>query len=63
MRFVNGNEFFPPTPQIPGAVMTGIQGDANDNPEPFGNNCSTEYDMPPTVMLMWFLCELSTGSF
>lgn len=61
VRFVNGNEFFPPTPQIPGAVMTGIQGDADDNPEPFGNNCSTEYDMPPTAMLMWMLSELSSA--
>ena len=60
MRFVNANEFFPPTPQIPGAVMTGIQGDTDDNPEPFGNNCSTEYDMPPTAMLMWMLSELSS---
>jgi hypothetical protein len=59
LRFINGNEFFPPTPQIPGAVTTGIQGDANDQPEPFGNNCSTEYDMPPTALLMWLLCELS----
>lgn len=58
-RFVNGGEFFPPTPQIPGAVMTGVQGDPNDNPEPFANNCSTEYDMPPTAMLMWMLSELS----
>ncbi len=60
LRFINGDEFFPPTPQIPGAVMTGIQGDADDNPEPFGNNCSTEYDMPPTAMLMWMLSELSS---
>jgi hypothetical protein len=59
MRFVNGGEFFPPTPQIPGAVMTGIQGTPDDNPEPFGNNCSTEYDMPPTALLMWTLSELA----
>jgi hypothetical protein len=59
LRFINYGEFFPPTPQIPGAVMTGIQGDDNDNPAPFGNNCSTEYDMPPTAMLMWLLGELS----
>ena len=59
-RFVNGNEFFPPTPQIPGAVMTGIFGDNNDNPEPFRNNSSVEYDMPPTAMLMWLLSELSS---
>jgi hypothetical protein len=61
LRFVNCGEFFPPTPQIPGAVTTGIQGDDSDNPEPFGNNCSTEYDMPPTAMLMWLLSELSSS--
>ena len=61
-RFINCGEFFPPTPQIPGAVMTGIQGDPDDNPEPFGNNCSTEYDMPPTAMLMWMLSELSNAA-
>jgi hypothetical protein len=61
LRFINVGEFFPPTPQIPGAVMTGIQGDENDNPEPFANNCSTEYDMPPTALLLWLLSELSSG--
>jgi hypothetical protein len=44
-----------------GVVTDCILGDDNDNPEPFGNNCSTEYDMPPTAMLMWLLGELSSG--
>lgn len=60
LRFINGGEFFPPVPQIPGAVMTGIMGDADDNPEPFDNNCSTEYDMPVSAPLMWLLSELTT---
>lgn len=58
-RYLNGGEFFPPTPQIPGAVMTGIMGDEHDDPEPFGNNCSTEYDIPSSAPLMWLLSELS----
>jgi hypothetical protein len=41
--------------------MTGIQGAPDDNPEPFGNNCSTEYDMPPTALLMWTLSELASA--
>ena len=40
--------------------MTGIMGNSDDDPEPFGNNCSTEYDMPPTAALIWVLSELST---
>ena len=58
LRYMNGGEFFPPTPQIPGGVMTGIVGDDNDNPEPFSNNCSTEYDIPANAPLMWLLSEL-----
>ncbi len=59
LRYVNGGEFFPPTPQIPGGVMTGILGDERDEPEPFANNCSTEYDIPSGAPLMWLLSELS----
>jgi len=50
-------EFFPPTPQIPGAVKTGIIGDDRDEPMQYGW-VATEYDMPPTSLLMWFLSEL-----
>ncbi|MBU4366517.1 MAG: glycoside hydrolase family 9 protein [Kiritimatiellae bacterium] len=60
-RFINVGYFFPPTPQIPGGVMTGIFGDTEDNPIPFINNCSTEYDLPPNAALIWLLCELSTS--
>jgi len=61
LRYINDDEFFPPTPQIPGAVTTGIMGDDNDNPEPFGNNCSAEYDMPVVASLMWLLSEMTSG--
>ncbi len=55
-RFINPREFFPPTPQIPGAVMTGITGDEHDEPAFIG--CAKEYDLPPTAMLLWLLTEL-----
>ena len=61
LRYMNGGEFFPPTPQIPGGVMTGIMGDEDDNPEPFGNNCSTEYDIPAGAPLMWLLSEMASA--
>ena len=51
-------EFIPPTPQIPGAVMTGIAGNAHDNPVK-QISVSNEYDIPPTSLLMWFLSELT----
>jgi hypothetical protein len=59
LHFINGSEFIAPVPQIPGAVMTGIMGDTDDNPEPFDNNCSTEYDLPVGAPLMWLLSEIS----
>jgi hypothetical protein len=58
-RFMNGDEFCPPTPQIPGAVMTGITGTEDDEPAPFGTLCDVEYDMPPTSLLIWVLTEMA----
>ncbi|NLB54586.1 MAG: hypothetical protein GX811_02255, partial [Lentisphaerae bacterium] len=60
VHYMNGGEFFPPTPQIPGAVMTGIIGNDKDEPDNFGNNCSTEYDIPSSGPLIWLLSELSS---
>lgn len=62
-RLINTDEFFPPTPQIPGAVMTGICGTENDEPVELKRNINggfndSEYDMPPTAMLMWLMSEL-----
>jgi len=57
-RLINTDEFFPPTPQIPGAVMTGIAGTSTDEPAEFRGGCESEYDMPPTAMLMWLMLEL-----
>jgi len=57
-RLINTDEFFPPTPQIPGAVMTGICGTQEDEPAELGLGSDVEYDMPPTSLLMWLLVEL-----
>ena len=58
-RLINGDEFFPPVPQIPGAVMTGAVGDAKDDLAAFRGGVEGEYDMPPTSMLMWAMLELA----
>ncbi len=60
-RYVNTDEFFPPVPQIPGAVMTGITGGQDDEPVEFAMGVEAEYDMPPTSLLMWLLCELAAA--
>ncbi|MDO9541600.1 MAG: glycoside hydrolase family 9 protein [Kiritimatiellia bacterium] len=58
------DQFSPPTPQIPGAVMTGIVGTDKDEPLEFGIrgpgriNVDVEYNIPQTAMLMWLMSEL-----
>jgi hypothetical protein len=54
-------ENFPPTPQIPGGVMVGIIGTPEDEPLQRGS-ASSEYDMPPTSLLMWLLTEMRAHS-
>jgi hypothetical protein len=61
-RLINTDEFFPPVPQIPGAVMTGMIGDEHDEPAPFAMGVEAEYDMPPTAMTLWLMAELATAS-
>lgn len=62
-RLINIDEFFPPVPQIPGAVMTGYIGTDHDEPVPelisHGPEIPTEYDIPPTALLMWFWCHVT----
>ena len=58
-RLINVDEFIPPTPQIPGAVMTGIGACPGDDIPEQGRGCTAEYDLPPTSMLIWVLKELS----
>lgn len=50
-------EFFPPTPQIPGAVFTGITaGSIISQNSGFAN----EYDMPIVGSVLWLLTDLAT---
>jgi hypothetical protein len=51
-------EFFPPTPQIPGAVSVGIS-KKSISPQAYG--LDNEYDMPPTGQVLWLMAELSAG--
>lgn len=48
-------EFFPPVPQIPGAVFTHLQ-DRSFLPESYGFDC--EYDMPMVGWLMYLIARL-----
>ncbi len=58
-RFINPIEFFPPVPQIAGAVMTGIGGNKNNDVISITEGTCTEYDMPANVMLLWLFSEMS----
>ena len=52
-------EFFPPTPQIPGAVIVGLQPMSFD-PQQYGNCGPNEYDMPQAGAALWLLAEQAT---
>ena len=55
-EFVNGNEFHPATPQLPGAVMNGLGGTADD--QPFvgdGIYNVSEYWTPMVSYTMWLM--------
>ena len=47
-------EFFPPTPQIPGAVSINLV-PASFDPQRYGG--VNEYDMPPTGAALWLMAE------
>jgi hypothetical protein len=49
-------EFFPPTPQIPGAVGLGLQYRSFD-PNLYGNSGANEYDMPVVGNVLWVMAE------
>ena len=58
--FMNGNEFKPPTPHIPGAVLNGIGGDMNDMPDMKPGSWQTgEYWTPMIGLTMWLMAELT----
>ena len=57
--FINGNEFRPATPLLPGAVMNGIGGDSAD--QPFtgdGIYHVSEYWTPMVAYTLWLMTEL-----
>ena len=57
-RLFNTTDFDPKTPQIPGAVMTGIAGHMATD-EPYCNiSLANEYDMPATSFMLMALIEL-----
>jgi hypothetical protein len=61
-RFVNGNEFQPPTPVLPGAVMNGLGGTQDD--QPFigdGIYNVSEYWTPMVSYTMWLMALLQQG--
>ena len=51
-------EFFPPTPQIPGAVNIGLEYRSFD-PNQYGNCGANEYDMPEVGNVLWLMAELA----
>ena len=58
-QFVNGSEFHPPTPRLPGAVMNGLGGTADD--QPFigdGIYHVSEYWTPMAAYTVWLMAML-----
>lgn len=53
-------EFFPPTPQIPGAVSVGLNA-GSFSPEKYGNG-PNEYDMPVVGNVLWLIAEQAKGN-
>jgi len=59
-QFVNGNEFRPATPRLPGAVMNGIGGTVEDQPDLYdGSYHTAEYWTPMVAYTVWLMAELS----
>jgi hypothetical protein len=55
-----GSTFYPLTPVIPGAVMNGLGGDQNDQPEiGTGNWQISEYWTPMVAYTLWLMAELT----
>jgi hypothetical protein len=64
IQFVNGGEFMPPTPVLPGAVMNGLGGNQADQPI-FGPRTGdgdwmiSEYWTPMAAYTLWLMSEIS----
>lgn len=58
--FINGNEFKPATPLLPGAVMNGLGGTIDDQPTVGrGNYNVSEYWTPMVAYTLWLMAEIS----
>ena len=61
-QFINGSEFRPATPRIPGAVMNGIGGTIDDTPDLYDGSYNTaEYWTPMVAYTLWLMSELSSS--
>ena len=61
VRFINGSEFQPPTPVLPGAVMNGLGGDNDDMPYLIEKNnySQSEYWTPMVAYTLWLMGEIT----
>ena len=58
-QFVNGGEFYPPTPMLPGAVMNGLGGTMDDQPTVGdGDYHVSEYWTPMVSYTLWLMAVL-----
>ena len=59
-HFINSNEFWPPTPVFPGAVLNGLGGDKADQPVIGNGNWQiSEYWTPMVCYTLWLMAEIS----
>jgi hypothetical protein len=59
-KFINGNEFRPGTPILPGGVMNGLGGDEVDQPTVGdGDYHISEYWTPMVAYTLWLMAEMS----
>jgi hypothetical protein len=60
-QFFNGTEFRPATPLLPGAVMNGLGGNKDDQPNLITENnySQSEYWTPMVAYTIWLMAEIS----
>lgn len=61
VRMINGSEFRPATPVLPGAVMNGLGGNKDDQPNLIlkNNYNQSEYWTPMVAYTIWLMAEIS----
>ena len=64
VRFINGGEFRPATPVLPGAVMNGLGGDKDDQPYLIQRNNynQSEYWTPMVAYTLWLMGEITKNN-